>query len=609
MPRAKKTIRRTPRSAPRASSQVAELRARLREAEETIEAIRTGEVDALLVSGSDGDQVFTLQGAERPYRLLIEAMNEGALTVLPDGTIAYCNRRFAELIAKPIEQVIGASLFQIIGPEQQAALKHLFKTSAGGAGGQAEFMLRPGNNGHGGVPVQLSLRPLKIDATNAFAVVATSLVERKRHEEALQRHNAELERRVIERTSELSGSYSALRESQQQEIARRKELETLIESVPATVMIAHDPEALKVTGNQVASEMLRIPPGKNFSRTAPDSATHHFQVFQNGQVMPPEQLPIQKAARTASPVLDQELEIRFQDGTVLWMYGNAVPLFNADGLVRGVVSTFVDITERKRAEEALQQAQAQLSAHADALEHTVNERTVELRESLQSMESFCYTIAHDLRAPLRTMYGFTTALLEELKPHLNQTAEDYGHRITTATSRMDRLIRDLLAYGRLSSSNFPLAGTDAGKVLDRAIEQVIGSTEGVKPEIKVPKVPPRVLANSTVLEQVFANLLSNAVKFVKPGENPNIEVAAEARNGFVRISVRDNGIGIQPEHHQRIFRVFEQLHPNAFPGTGIGLAIVAKAVERMGGRVGVQSEVGKGSCFWIDLRKAEEASR
>ncbi|MEY2427523.1 MAG: hypothetical protein QOJ40_408 [Verrucomicrobiota bacterium] len=608
MPPAKKTIRRTPRAIPRASSQVAELRARLREAEETIEAIRTGEVDALLVASPDGDQVFTLQGAERPYRLLIEAMNEGALTVLPDGTIAYCNRRFAQLLNTPIEQVIGASLFQIIGPEQQAALQQLFKTSAGGAGGQAEFMLRAGSNGHGTVPVQFSLRPLKIDGTDAFAVVATSLVERKRHEEALQRHNAELERRVIERTSELSSSYSALRLSQQQEISRLKELETLIESVPAAVMIAHDRECLKISGNQVACELLRIAPGQNFSRLAPDSGARHFQVFQQGRDIPSDELPIQKAARTASPVLAQELEIRFQDGTGLWIFGNAVPLFNSDGLVRGVISTFVDITERKRAEEALQQAQAQLSAHADALEHTVNERTGELRESLQSMESFCYTIAHDLRAPLRTMYGFTTALLEELKPHLTQAAEDYGHRITTATSRMDRLIRDLLAYGRLSSSSFPLASTDAGKVLGRAIEQVVGSTEGVKPEIKVSQVPPRVLANPTVLEQVFANLLCNAIKFVKPGENPKIEVDNEAQNGFVRISVRDQGIGIQPEHHQRIFRVFEQLHPNAFPGTGIGLAIVAKAVERMGGRVGVQSEPGKGSCFWIDLRKAEEAS-
>jgi signal transduction histidine kinase len=581
------------------------LRDRLREAEETIAAIRSGEVDALLVASSEGDQVFTLQGAERPYRLLIEAINEGALTLLPDGTIAYCNRRFAELIAKPIEQVIGASLFQIVGPNQESVLKELFKNPSS-VGGQAEFTLRSGAELAASVPVQLSWRPLKIDGTHAFAVVATSLVESKRHEEQLRRHNLDLETRVAERTSELTGSYAALRLSQQQELSRLKELEALIESVPAAVMIAHDRECLRISGNQVACEMLRVPRGNNFSRIAPDSAVHHFQVFQNGQELSPGQLPVQRAARNAHPVLGEEMEIRFQDGTVLWMYGNAVPLFSPDGLVRGVISTFVDITERRRAEEALKQAQAQLSAHADALEHTVNERTGELRESLQSMESFCYTIAHDLRAPLRTMYGFTTALLEELKPHVNQNAEDYGRRITTATSRMDRLIRDLLAYGRLSSSSFPLASTDAGKVLDRAIEQTIGSTEDVKPEIKIPQPPPRVLANSTVLEQVFANLIGNAIKFVKPGEKPRIQVDNEVHNGFVRISVRDNGIGIQPEHHKRIFRVFEQLHPNAFPGTGIGLAIVAKAVERMGGRVGVESEPGKGSCFWIDLRKAEE---
>jgi len=202
------------------------------------------------------------------------------------------------------------------------------------------------------------------------------------------------------------------------------------------------------------------------------------------------------------------------------------------------------------------------------------------------------------------MHGFTAALLEEMGPDFNAQARDYAQRVVQASTRMDDLIRDLLAYGRLSSAELPLLQIDPANVLSNVLEQIRESETGTKAKIKVQKSLPKVSANPVMLEQIFLNLLRNAVKFVPRGVIPRISISAQEQGEWVRLCVQDNGIGIDPQYHERIFRVFERLSPNEYAGTGIGLAIVQKGVERMGGRVGLESELGKGSCFWLDLRKA-----
>ena len=184
----------------------AELQARLAEAEATLDAIRTGGVDALVVPGPAGEQVFTLQGAESPYRRLMESMNEGAATISQDGTVLYCNRRFAEMAGLPAERVVGSSLWQCVAPEQQTALRELVSKSLPG-GSKAEFTLSCGSGP--GVPVLLSLSSIALDS-EGVAVVATDLSERKRHEELLRRLNQELERQVQRRTAELEHSQRLL---------------------------------------------------------------------------------------------------------------------------------------------------------------------------------------------------------------------------------------------------------------------------------------------------------------------------------------------------------------------------------------------------------------
>jgi len=259
--------------------------------------------------------------------------------------------------------------------------------------------------------------------------------------------------------------------------------------------------------------------------------------------------------------------------------------------------------ELSGANEALEKARQQLSRDAQDLEAEVAERTWELRESVSSLVQVCYTIAHDLRAPLRTMQGFSAALLEEFGQQIGPTGHDYAQRIIAASSRMDQLIRDLLTFGRLSSAELPLVEADSEAIVEAVVSENLASAENKDACIEIQRPLPKVFANPTALEQVIQNLLSNALKFVARDTKPKIQIWAEEHGAKTRFYIKDNGIGVDPKYHDRIFHVFERVSARDYPGTGIGLAIVQKAVERMGGRVGLQSEPGKGSCFWVELRK------
>ena len=280
------------------------------------------------------------------------------------------------------------------------------------------------------------------------------------------------------------------------------------------------------------------------------------------------------------------------------------PIHDPRGRIIGVSGIDRDITKQKRAEQDLADAQLQLGRYAEELEKQVAERTRALKDTIQSLEGVCYTIAHDLRAPLRTLQGFTRILLEDYAPVLDKEGRLYAERIGAAATRMDVLIRDLLDYARLSHLELPLTSLDLGQQIQQVLLQLAPEIEAKQAEIVVAPLP-RVIANETVLAQVITNLLTNAIKFVAPETRPHIEVRAETSDGKVRVFVKDNGIGIDSLHHERIFGLFQRLHkPEAYPGTGVGLAIVRKGIERMGGAVGLESEPGKGSCFYIDLRLA-----
>jgi len=262
-----------------------------------------------------------------------------------------------------------------------------------------------------------------------------------------------------------------------------------------------------------------------------------------------------------------------------------------------------EIGEHKRTEIALHRAQALLAAHADELEGVVTERTTQLAATNQQLEAFVYSIAHDLRAPLRTMQGFSQLLVEESGPALSATGRDFADRINKSAQFMDAMLSDLLAFSRTSQEQVVLTAVNLGRVIDSVLSHLRKDMEEKGARVEAFGPWPVLLAHEPTLAQLLFNLVSNALKFCAPGVRPVVRLRAQERGEFARVWVEDNGVGIAPEHQEQIFRVFTRLQGEKYQGTGIGLAIVQKGVERMGGRVGVESGPDPGCRFWFELRK------
>ena len=255
---------------------------------------------------------------------------------------------------------------------------------------------------------------------------------------------------------------------------------------------------------------------------------------------------------------------------------------------------------------ALHQARLQedLQRYAEELEQRVAARTVELKDRNDELESFSYSVSHDLRAPLKGMRTFAEEVLEDYDEDLPDRAHECVSRIVQSARRMDDLILDLLAYSRLGRTRMELEEV----ALDAAVSDVIENLDGVIRErdadVRVEGSFPAILAHPATLFQAVENLVTNALKFVAPGVRPRVAVRAEVHGSLARLWVEDNGIGIPEDRRERVFQVFERLHGDReYAGTGIGLAVVKKGVERMGGAVGFESAQGGGTRFWLEFQR------
>ncbi|HUJ89166.1 MAG TPA: ATP-binding protein [Syntrophorhabdales bacterium] len=476
------------------------LRPRLEELEETLHAIRNHEVDALMAEGPGGDQVFTLQGAEQPYRVLVETMAEGAATVTPDGVILYANGRLAEMLKASLNKILGASIYDFLVPRNGQTLEAML-FSCDRTGRRGEFLLKAADGEE--VPVTLAVRPLSLDGVESFCIVASDLTEQKHAQEALEKARDHLEERVAERTAELSRVNATL----QEEISERKRAE----------------EGLKKAHN--------------------------------------------------------ELERRVEERTA--------------ELTRAYGKLETAMAERAKVEQQLLQAQ-----------------------KMEAVGTLAGGIAHDFNNVLAAMIGFSELAADEIPA--DSTAQHHLKRVHEAGLRARELVKQILAFSRKSE----------GKRKQISLAPLIHETyallrSSLPTTIQMPLAittgDDYVLADSTQLQQVLMNLATNAADAMrKEGGQLTIGLSSVtfprgsllpdpdmAPGTYVKLAVKDTGMGMTEDVRQRIFEPFFTTKEIG-KGTGMGLAVVYGIVKSHGGAVTVESEVGQGSTFEVFLPRAQK---
>jgi PAS domain S-box-containing protein len=303
-----------------------------------------------------------------------------------------------------------------------------------------------------------------------------------------------------------------------------------------------------------------------------------------------------EAVRSRATVRWEEVSA-YPTGT---LYGEVAvtPAHDPSGACTHLIGSVHDVTEARRA--AAEVAQLNLE-----LERRVAERTAQLEAANRELESFSYSVSHDLRAPLRAVSGFAEIIARRHRASLPAEGQRYFDNIVLASERMARLIDELLNYSRLGRGGVRHDRLPLGEVLGPLVTDLAPRLEKSGARLTVAPDLPAVSGDRVLLGQVFSNLLDNALTYHAAGVAAVVRVDAERSGDRVVVRVRDNGIGIPAEHHGKIFKIFQRLHSDdAFPGTGIGLASVRKSVEMLGGHVWVESQPGEGATFLVELPAA-----
>jgi light-regulated signal transduction histidine kinase (bacteriophytochrome) len=305
---------------------------------------------------------------------------------------------------------------------------------------------------------------------------------------------------------------------------------------------------------------------------------------------------------SGQPKLNYEEPLRQRDGRTLWLRTSKVPLRDANGQIIGVLGTFEDITQRKQAEDEIRQLNAQL-------EQRVRERTAQLEAANAELESFSYSVSHDLRAPLRAVDGFARILEEDCAARLDDEARRVLGTVRSEARRMGQLIDKLLEFSRLGRQALKRERIAPHALISRALEQLHAAQVGRHIELSVEALPP-CAGDPLLLEQVWVNLLSNAIKYTATRAPGRITVGGRLEGGEVIYSVEDNGVGFDMAHVGKLFGVFQRLHhADEFEGTGVGLALVQRIVHRHGGRVWAEGRLGEGATFYFALPATEGGQR
>lgn len=617
------------------NNEITELRRRLEEAEETLRAIRSGEVDAMVIDSPDGEVIYTLSTADYPYRLMIDEMNQGAVSVSPDAIILYSNRNFAAILGLNVKNVSGTQFGEYVVPDlREQFLQDLQEARTQGV--RRDYLLKHKTGRQ--VPVLISFAKLQ-PQTNSVSIVVTDLTSQKELEEELRKAKSNLEEQVAERTKELRESEGRLFRILEHSAADLKAMRRLNEIGTRCAQEGIDRAAclqeildvaIEISGADKGNVQLVDPVSGSLNIIAQNGFEDSFIDFfadvdrssacglawQTGQRVVVEDVR-QSALFVGSPSLPMmnRAGVRAVQST---------PLVSSAGNVLGVISTHFG-TARRPTEQELRLMDLLTRQAADYLERKrVEEEREELlvrehdlrhtaEEANRLKDEFLAIMSHELRNPLNVILGYAELLLRsdavKNAPPLRRMA-DAVKRNAVAQSK---LIRDLLDLSRLRSGKLELNRETVSPVMaiENAIETVRmeADSKNINIDVEAPVDAVFVEADPVRLEQVIWNLLNNAVKFTP--RDGHIGVKLQSENGSIVLTVEDNGQGIDTSFLPHIFEIFRQADSSANrtqAGMGIGLAVVQQLVELHGGSVNAYSEgVGRGASFTIRLPRSSDS--
>jgi PAS domain S-box-containing protein len=548
-----------------------ELRTRLQEAESILHAIAHSEVDAFVVQARGQEQVYTLKGADQPYRVIVESISEGAATIAPDGTIFYCNQTLAGLLGQPLANVIGADLTEFVAPDDGDRYTQLLAQGSR-VSSTGEISLRAA--GGRDVPVLFSCSPLQLDEVQGVCIVVTDLTEQKRQAEHLIQTKLRLQQEMTLRESE-----ERFRSTFEQ----------------AAVGIAHTAlSGVYLRVNQRFCDITGYPREAVTGRNVQE-ITH------------PDDLALDLALRgrlLAGELSGIRLEKRLirADGSPVWVQVTGSLAFDPDSKEPlYFISVVEDISERKaltleneRLFYAARAAERTLRQLNETLEERVAERTAELQRSNRELDRFAYVASHDLKAPLRAIDNLSKWIEADAQDVLPLPSREHLVKLRGRVQRMERLLDDLLAFSRAGRIQHAPERINSAALV-RSVFDLLSPPADFR--LLVDDDMPNMVTQRVPLETVLRNLLGNAIKHHNRPDG-SIRVTARDLGDMVEFCVVDDGPGIAANFHERIFELFQTLQPrDQVEGSGMGLAIVKKTVESMGGVICVDSDVGKGATF------------
>ncbi len=587
-----------------------------------------------------------LRESEERFRALVESTSDWVWEVDASGVYTYVSPQVKALLGYEPKAVIGKTPFDFMPADEAKRVAAEFRRIVEAR--KPFVALENMNLHHDGREVVLETSGMPFfgenDELRGYRGIDRDITERKRAEEALRGAQEELEERVRERTVELDEAIEALRaeiaeHARAEEQIRRQTavLEAMNQIFRESLTCEKDEDVARtclavverLTGSRFGFigefnpagrfdtiamsdpgwAKCRMPKG-DAVRMIHDMAIRGLfgKVLRDEEpliVNEPASHPEAVGVPEGHPALTSFLGVPLKHGgrTIgMVALANKEPGYDQADLeaLEALSVAFVEALMRKRAEQALRQAH-------DELERRVHERTVELERSNAELEQFAYVASHDLKEPLRMVRSYVELLAQRYQDRLDSDANEFIQFAVDGARRMEELISDLLMYSRVGMRGQGFRPTSCGAVLDDVLRNLAASIKESGAEVTHDPLP-TVMADPTQLLQLFQNLIGNAIKF-RRDEPPRVHVAVEPDGGLYRFSVRDNGVGIEPQSAARIFMIFQRLHArDAYPGTGIGLAICKRIVERHGGRIWVESTPDEGSTFLFTLPAAGEGS-